>query len=72
MASDSSVVVAVEVLVGGRPAWKLLLHDRHQFLQYLIHLVASEQVRHLDTYHAVRQQSVTEHPDNRSGTQNTQ
>jgi len=47
MTSHSRVVVAVQVLVRRRPARKLLLHHRHQFFEYFVHLVASEQVRHL-------------------------
>ena len=47
MTSDTGVVVAVEVVIGRRPARELFLHHRHQLLEYLVHLVASEQVRHL-------------------------
>ena len=44
-----SIQVVVEhVLIGRWSPWKLLLHDRDQFLKDFVHLVSREEIRHLE------------------------
>jgi len=61
--ADTCVVVAVQVLVGGRAARELLLHHRHQLLQDLVHLVAREQIRHLHQHSVVYREVNSSGPD---------